>query len=332
MLDGLSRDAIARRMETLPPASRGEIHQVRKGESLWKIAEAKLGKQASKAQKTDYMFQIAKLNELDTSAKMNNLKINQELYLPEVSQIQEEAQPKSTQKQAAAATKKTTNGTPRSVANPTNNTATPQPPVTNPVKAEAPTSSNTGTANPFAQAMIYRQADDSPVYQTDVTIPLARPENRKAASAPQDNNTTEKVVLARDWYDNNGNKKELNPAEHAFIDRVEQLANSTNLYVESSSVNKNYYHIHLNKKNNRQYIMSVQLNNSGKPEYIIYNGLQDINPSGYDYKMDCKTNNIFQNMNCSETKNGQATPEASQHLKAKIESLMENGKFVNFKK
>ena len=83
MLDGVSKEFIGKQMASMPEYKKGDKHIVQKGESLWRIAQKQLGKNANKAQLTDYMYALAKVNGLDTSYKMNNLKINQELYLPE---------------------------------------------------------------------------------------------------------------------------------------------------------------------------------------------------------------------------------------------------------
>ena len=82
MLDGVSKEYIEKQMAAMPEYKKGDKHVVQKGESLWRIAQKQLGKNANKAQLTDYMYALAKVNGLDTSYKMNNLKINQELYLP----------------------------------------------------------------------------------------------------------------------------------------------------------------------------------------------------------------------------------------------------------
>ena len=83
MLDGVSKEFIEKQMSAMPEYKKGDKHVVQKGESLWRIAQKQLGENANKAQLTDYMYALAKVNGLDTSYKMNNLKINQELYLPE---------------------------------------------------------------------------------------------------------------------------------------------------------------------------------------------------------------------------------------------------------
>lgn len=60
-----------------------EKYVVKKNDILWNIAKDKLGKGAKNQEILDYMLEIARFNKLDTKEKRNNLKINQELYIPE---------------------------------------------------------------------------------------------------------------------------------------------------------------------------------------------------------------------------------------------------------
>lgn len=64
-------------------APKYEKRIVKRNDTLWNIAKEKLGKDAKNQEIVDYMFEIAKFNNLDTKEKRNNLKINQALYIPE---------------------------------------------------------------------------------------------------------------------------------------------------------------------------------------------------------------------------------------------------------
>ena len=62
-----------------------EVHKLEKGDSLWNLAKNELEKdgKATNQQISDYMLLIAKLNGLDSYEKMNNLKVNEKIYLPD---------------------------------------------------------------------------------------------------------------------------------------------------------------------------------------------------------------------------------------------------------
>ena len=86
MVDAInSRNAyIKAKMSKLPEVERGEQRTIKRGDCLWNIAKAEVKKQGktSNAAISEYMLLIAKLNGLDTSEKMNGIKINSTIYLP----------------------------------------------------------------------------------------------------------------------------------------------------------------------------------------------------------------------------------------------------------
>lgn len=70
-------------MKMLPDTKKGAVHTVKSGENLWNIAKKELNKKnAKKNEINDYMLAIAKLNNLNTIEKMNDLKVSQKIYLP----------------------------------------------------------------------------------------------------------------------------------------------------------------------------------------------------------------------------------------------------------
>lgn len=72
-------------MNKLPEEkAQGEI-QVGKNDNLWTIAKKAIsnGKKVSNAEISEYMLRIAKLNGLDTYEKMNSVKINTKLRMPD---------------------------------------------------------------------------------------------------------------------------------------------------------------------------------------------------------------------------------------------------------
>ena len=72
-------------MGRLPEAEKGEAHVMKKGESLWGLAKAAVGKaDATNAEISEYMLLIAKTNGLDSYEKMNSIKANETIYMPKL--------------------------------------------------------------------------------------------------------------------------------------------------------------------------------------------------------------------------------------------------------
>lgn len=69
-------------MAKLPEYEKGETHIVKNRENLWEIAKKQVGKQSKRKVINDYVYAIAKVNGFDTEQKMNNLKIDDVIYLP----------------------------------------------------------------------------------------------------------------------------------------------------------------------------------------------------------------------------------------------------------
>lgn len=72
-------------MKQLPQAERGNVYKIKVNDSLWNIAKhnvASKNPKASKAEIQNYMYQIAKLNNITTIEQMNRLKVSTEIYLP----------------------------------------------------------------------------------------------------------------------------------------------------------------------------------------------------------------------------------------------------------
>ena len=85
MVGAVDTNAYVRsQMAKLPDVERGEKRTIRRGDCLWNIAKEEVKKQgkATNSAISEYMLQIAKLNELDTPKKRKCLKIGSEIYLP----------------------------------------------------------------------------------------------------------------------------------------------------------------------------------------------------------------------------------------------------------
>ena len=89
------------RMAQLPDVARGEKRKIRRGDCLWNIAKEEVKKQGktTNAAISDYMLQIAKVNDFDTPEKRKNIKIGSEIFLPK--QVKGVDKPKSSEKPQA---------------------------------------------------------------------------------------------------------------------------------------------------------------------------------------------------------------------------------------
>lgn len=70
-------------MAKLPEIKNKKEHTLKKGESLWSLAKQALHQNATNQEISTLMLMIAKLNNLTTIEKMNNLKASEKIYLPE---------------------------------------------------------------------------------------------------------------------------------------------------------------------------------------------------------------------------------------------------------
>ncbi len=73
------------KLASTPEVERGDKHTIKKGDNLWNIAKKNLRRNASNAEISDYMYQIAKLNNINSIEEASNIKLNEEIYLPKVS-------------------------------------------------------------------------------------------------------------------------------------------------------------------------------------------------------------------------------------------------------
>ena len=72
-------------MDKLPDNTKGQEYTVKRGDSLWNLAKKELNKTkpATNAEISKYMLLIAKLNGLDTVEKMNGIKAEEVIYMPD---------------------------------------------------------------------------------------------------------------------------------------------------------------------------------------------------------------------------------------------------------
>ncbi len=76
---------IARYLSELPEIQKGDEYVIKRGESLWNIAKKELaqkGKAPKNSEISEYILKIAKLNNLLTQEKMNNIRVGENIFLP----------------------------------------------------------------------------------------------------------------------------------------------------------------------------------------------------------------------------------------------------------
>lgn len=75
-------------MKKLPDVKKGEVYTLQKGDNLWNLAKKSISKDNVTNQEiSEYMLQIAKLNNLETVEKMNTLKVSDKIYMPASSSV-----------------------------------------------------------------------------------------------------------------------------------------------------------------------------------------------------------------------------------------------------
>ncbi len=72
------------RLASMPNVEKGEKRVIKKGDRIWNIAKEKLGPNAGNTELTNYMYQVAKVNEFESIEKLNSLKPKDEIYLPRI--------------------------------------------------------------------------------------------------------------------------------------------------------------------------------------------------------------------------------------------------------
>lgn len=94
-------------MAKMPEVKKGSEYTIKKGDSLWAIAKSQLGSNAKRSDILDYTYRIAKLNNYDSIKKMNSIKVNDKILLPEVEKAQKTATVTNTQPKQNRTTQQT---------------------------------------------------------------------------------------------------------------------------------------------------------------------------------------------------------------------------------
>ena len=295
---------VQQRFAQMPEVQKGNARVVNNGENLWTIAKSELGKNAKNSEINDYMWQIAKVNGLDSEKKMNNLMTNTKLYMPK----------KNTQEQS---TKVTT--TPK------------QTPKKHVVTTQSKTQQQkfkpvSYSSLEFHPKEIKPQAAKPQAAKPQTTKPQAtKPQTAK----PKQMLTVQQRVKTTP-------AQKTTSAESSFNKVLKTIFTDKNIQVKEayiSLLNKNekLYHVETRHdyKNHTSFsypVMSFTLKN-GQITEVSFDDTVDNNPDGYDYKVtrnnkkasDIRTNK-YEAMQGKKV--GTISPESMQKLENKLLTLM----------
>lgn len=273
-----SADAcIRQRFAELPDVEKGDAHVIKKGESLWVIAQNELGKSAKKQEVNDYMFQLAKLNGLDTHEKMNNIRQNDTIYLI--------GKNKTVQKPVDKPVPKSVN----------RGTTAPQSADEKPQNVQLQRSGANTSSNPFSMPNyfeLYKPESWTPKSLSELTekkdiSPQVRQVQPQQVSKPKPKPEVKPRPAVT--------PKPKNTGEAVFTDRLNTVLNDNTVIVKKSDLHliSGDQMYHMSKKEPfgsrgaivQRALMSVTLSEQGKLKNISFEGYENINPYGYDYEV-----------------------------------------------
>ena len=290
---------VQQRFAQMPEVQKGNARVVNNGENLWTIAKSELGENAKNSEINDYMWQIAKVNGLDSEKKMNNLMTNTKLYMPK----------KNTQEQS------------------TKVTTTPKQTVKKPVVT---TQSKTQQQKfkPVSYSSLEKQKKK--IKPQAVKPQAVKPQATKPLTAkPKQMLTVQQRVKTTP-------AQKTTSAESSFNKVLKTIFTDKNIQVKEayiSLLNKNekLYHVETRHdyKNHTSFsypVMSFTLKN-GQITEVSFDDTVDNNPDGYDYKVtrnnkkasDIRTNK-YEAMQGKKV--GTIPPESMQKLENKLLTLM----------
>ena len=310
---------VQQRFAQMPEVQKGNARVVNNGENLWTIAKSELGENAKNSEINDYMWQIAKVNGLDSEKKMNNLMTNTKLYMPK----------KNTQEQS---TKVTT--TPKQTVK--------KPVVTTQSKTQQQKFKPVSYSSlEFHPKKIKPQAVKPQAVKPQATKPqAAKPQATKPqAVKPQATKpltAKPKQMLTVQQRVKTTPAQKTTSAESSFNKVLKTIFTDKNIQVKEayiSLLNKNekLYHVETRHdyKNHTSFsypVMSFTLKN-GQITEVSFDDTVDNNPDGYDYKVtrnnkkasDIRTNK-YEAMQGKKV--GTIPPESMQKLENKLLTLM----------
>jgi len=325
---------IQKQFNRLPSAEKGNTRQVKAGENLWSIAKSELGENASNKEINDYVFLIAKVNDLNTDKKMNQIRANANLYMPK--QIKDDKKPVATTIQA--------NPTPKQVkpqAEPVkSDTAKPE------VKKELPkfpefkvqnyVSAADGTRVANNQFLTLRRRTEPLNLQKKVEVEVADSvEKNDSIRVNKPEISTMKEVSS------SGNivkpsVKKRNSVETSFIKTLNTLFQDPSVKVTESNIKlldneKLYFATNTNTRphgqNTPNVLLTFNVKSNGQVSKITFEGENDINPNGMDYVINNngKKPSPIMTKPYLTTKSdvvGQVSPEEFQALSSKLLTLI----------
>lgn len=273
-------------LSRIPEVKRGEQHSLKKGENLWTIAREKLGNNAKKSELLDYTYKVAKLNGYKTLDEMNSLKINDVIYLPEISKIDSSSK----------------NLKPKTVTSDSGNK-----------KQETVTKTQDTTHGKKLRFMLLQNNDSVPVFtwqnegsflldrfqkQHEIKVPYAPADEPKSVAAKpkqqqktviKKNNTVKTETKVKP---NSEFPKTNNRAEASFYDAISTIVhNPDNKDIKCTKgyniAGSDFYYIDIynpaDKSHEKNLIAFRVSKTTGEITSMSFNDTNELNPLKYDY-------------------------------------------------
>ena len=298
-------------------------YSVKKKENLWKIAKKNLKSSNKKVSQTEIqrrVYDIAKLNNLDTAAKMNKLKVGQNLFVPtNAQQLQQQQATKAIAKKQAQ-TKTQTNSTSQEIPQ---YLKAPKPEQTN-IKtpwSQNITNSSNGLKTPWAQYAKPKKETVKPAQKQPTVAKtnknIAKPQVQQTPQKPQ------KQAITAQQYKTSAEKSTGDLINTLQKDKTVKIEKGLNTFGEIYHVtNETTYGPH-NYIDKNHMVTSFEVNN-GEINKIYLEDKNNINPDGYDYTIDKKGTIKLQEF--PNTTKGQLTKEQNSLLRNSLGGLLKKVK------
>lgn len=311
-------------LEKMEVPQRGSSHTVIKNDNLWKIAQKELGNSATNAEISEYVLSIAKLNGLDTSQKMDNIKVNTIIYLPkrdnepqkldikeeEIINYTEKKQNKDSDKAVQEA-----NGNEAKLAN-----------VTSPQTTESPAAmgadSDSKGAKKFSLSSLWNwKENEKPAWEPLSTAPVENVNNiKEKEESIKEQSTKEQYNVTK--------------AQQCFNQKAEEFINAApkNVFVTINYKNGVEARVQIKEKGSSHkklyfYFDLVPEKQAGeyKIKNISFEDAPSVVPLQIDYSLDNK-GNIIKGSGSSAEKQGEVDPELLSQLKESFAKYIQNKK------
>lgn len=279
-LNGSGNAYFEKKYNEATPQAKGKVaYTVKKGNSLWSIARAQVGKNAKQSEIEKYVYDIAKLNNKNTPKKANSLKVNEVIYLPS----------KEVEKKAATPKKVSAPTTKKAEAHPTAKKAATSPIQKPQAKKVAPLPKQKA-ATPQAGVKTHQPTIQQTAAQINKILTHPNPHASYSEKTIYKQNQIKKI--GQKLYAAHGK------AGIKYFEGLTQKGSGNQFYYEKSyDYSGKPSAIVINKKGgNRKYgenesSIYVQLNRQGKVSGFSFNSPGvNINDIAYDYTVDSKGN------------------------------------------